>query len=226
MGKYNMQTNNFHENQKNSVVYTPDKLSEFLFEIVSPNIDKDGYVLDPCTGQGSLIKPFVKNGFKTLALDITDQGFEGTKITNYLESKPDFYPGKPSLVIMNPPFNLDDENKKALEHLNYRRRPLLPEVFLRYTLGLFGLEVPIVMFTSNGFRLGLTSRSTRFARACRGEFPDISTIVSLLTDTFENVCFTSEILMFNIKGMKPHYFLPDTFCETKGYVKKENEKIL
>src|SRR3546814_15559646 len=70
--------NNFYQNEKKATVCTPDYVSEFLFSIISPHIKKGGLVVDPCVGEGALLLPWQREGYKTLGIDIEDQGFPNT----------------------------------------------------------------------------------------------------------------------------------------------------
>src|SRR3546814_18465772 len=78
---------------------------------------------------------------------------------NYLEVRKSHIRQKPSLVIMNPPFNIDSKTKEYIK-VNYGGRPLLPEVWFQKALALFGTSVPIAMFTPYGFRLNQTDNSS------------------------------------------------------------------
>ncbi|MDO8741176.1 MAG: SAM-dependent methyltransferase [Candidatus Woesearchaeota archaeon] len=207
---YRVDRNNFYKEQKKATIFTPDYVSEFLFNLVSPHIKKNGLIVDPCVGQGSLLKPFKKNGYKVLGIDIENQGFPKTKVKNYLEIKKDEIKGKISLVIMNPPFNIDGKTKQYIKE-NYGGRPLLPEVWFAKAVELFGHETPIVMFTPYGFRLNQSDTSKRWLKFINNEYPEITTIVSLPKDVFENILFHSEILMFNIPKLKGHYFVESKY---------------
>src|SRR3546814_1517621 len=79
---------------------------------------------------------------------------------------------KPSLIIMNPPFNIDSKTKEYIK-ANYGGRPLLPEVWFQKALELFGTSVPIAMFTPYGFRLNQTDNSSRWKKFIEGEYPEI-----------------------------------------------------
>src|SRR3546814_6924516 len=82
---YRVDRNNFYQNEKKATVCTPDYVSEFLFSIISPHIKKGGLVVDPCVGEGALLLPWQREGYKTLGIDIEDQGFPNTIEKNYLE---------------------------------------------------------------------------------------------------------------------------------------------
>src|SRR3546814_3215524 len=110
-----------------ATVCTPDYVSEFHFSIISPHIKKVGLVVDPCVGEGALLLPCQREGYKTLGIDIEDQGFPNTIEKNYLEVRKIHIRQKPSLVIMNPPFNIDSKTTDYIK-ANNGGRPLLPEV--------------------------------------------------------------------------------------------------
>ena len=161
-------------------------------------------VLDPCVGSGALLRPFVKAGCETTAVDVTYQGFHGTIEKNYLSmSRKELR--KPDLVLINPPFNVKDENIE-IPSLGGSKRPLLPEVFLNKTIEIFGKDVPILMFSPMGLRLNSRTASARRKRFLDGKYPEITCIVSLPLDVFSGILFHSEILMFSLTMPKPHYF--------------------
>lgn len=201
---YRVDRNNFYSNQKKATVFTPAKVSRFVFNIVSKQIERQRPVLDPCVGKGSLLEPFKQAGFKTVGVDIEDQGFSNTIIKNYLAMKKgelEF----PSLVIMNPPFNIDNSTKAYVKE-HYSGRPLLPEIWLQKAIELFGKDIPIVLFTPYGLRLNQMTNSKRWVKFITGEYPDICSIISLPKNIFDGILFHSEILLFNIKKVKGHYF--------------------
>ena len=200
---YRVDRNNFYEEQKKATIYTPQPVAEFLFKIVSKKI-KNGLIFDPCVGAGSLLKPFKKNGYKVLGVDIERQGFTPIKIKNFLEIKKNEIP-TPSLVIVNPPFNIDKKTKEYIKK-NYSGRPLLPEIWLMKIISLFGKNIPLVLFAPYGLRLNQTITSTRWKKFVNKAYPEITSIVSLPKDCFNGVLFHSEILFFNIAGLKSHYF--------------------
>ncbi|NIZ46788.1 hypothetical protein PVA44_04110 [Entomospira nematocerorum] len=205
---YRVDRNNFYKEQKNATVYTPQRASEFLFSILERYIPVSGYVLDPCVGKGSLIEPFKRAGYAYMGIDIEDQGFPSTIIENYLTLDYNFFAESPSLVVMNPPFNVDQKTKSYIKE-HYSGRPLLPEVWLMKTIELFGTKIPMVLFTPYGFRLNQSQNSKRWRKFILGHYPEISSIISLPKDVFDGILFHSEILIFNVDGLKAHYFLPD-----------------
>ena len=200
---YRVDRNNFYINQKKATVYTPPSTSQFLYSILSDHI-RTGLILDPCVGTGSLLRPFMDNGYEVLGIDIHEQGFSPTMRRNYLEIPPGELP-TPSLIIMNPPFNIDGKTKEYIKS-RYGGRPLLPEVWLMKAIELFGKDIPIVMFTPYGFRLNQTVDSKRWRKFIDGTYPPITSIISLPKNLFEGILFHSEVLAFNIFGLKGHYF--------------------
>lgn len=202
---YRVDRNNFYEVQKNATVCTPPYVSDFLFSILHGHIKPGGLIVDPCVGEGSLLKPWQAAGWNTVGIDIEHQGFPKTIVKNYLEVKKGEI-AKPALVIMNPPFNIDAKTKEYIKR-HYGGRPLLPEVWFQKALELFGTKVPIAMFTPYGFRLNQTDESKRWRRFIDGEYPDITSIVSLPKDVFEGILFHSEVLIFNLPKLRGHYFV-------------------
>ena len=203
---YRVDRNNFYENEKQATIFTPPEVSDFLYDILHPHIGKRGVVVDPCVGRGSLLKPWKRNGYKALGIDIERQGFPGTIVRNYLEIQPGEIDVKASLVIMNPPFNIDSKTK-AYIRAHYGGRPLLPEVWFSKAVELFGRDTPIVMFTPYGFRLNQTEQSKRWRKFVDDEYPAITSIISLPKNVFDDILFHSEVLEFNLTGLNAHYFL-------------------
>jgi len=200
---YRVDRNNFYTHQKKATVYTPSSTSQFLYSILKEHIRR-GLILDPCVGGGSLLRPFMDDGYQVLGIDIQEQGFSPTMQRNYLEIKKGELP-TPALVIMNPPFNIDNTTKEYIKE-HYGGRPLLPEVWLMKAIELFGKNIPIVMFTPYGFRLNQTTDSKRWRKFIDGTYPPITSIISLPKNLFEGILFHSEVLAFNIFGLKGHYF--------------------
>ncbi len=200
---YRVDRNNFYKNEKKSNIETPKHLCEFLFNLLKDKIKKTESILDPCCGNGALLKPFEKAGYDgVMGFDICEFDKSYRKM-DYL-----MYPAGlvfPRLVIINPPFNLTEENKINAKRYS-KGRPLMAEVFFQKTIELFGKDIPIVLFTPYGFRLNQTTKSKRWQKFINGDYPQISSIISLPKNIFKDILFHSEILIFNIKGLKPHYF--------------------
>lgn len=217
---YRVDRNNFYQKEKKATVYTPDYVSEFLYAILHTHISKKGVVIDPCVGTGSLLKPWQKNGYKVIGIDVEYQGFQNTKVKNYLEVKRGEIKKEISLVIMNPPFNIDSKTKEYIR-IHYGGRPLLPEVWFSKALELFGSQVPIVMFTPYGFRLNQTENSKRWMKFADGEYPPITSIVALPKNVFDGILFHSEVLIFNLKMSNGHYFVKNIH---HGYERPATQK--
>jgi hypothetical protein len=87
------------------------------------------------------------------------------------------------------------------------RRNLVP-LFLQRIFEVVPSKTPIVLFTPMTFRLGLSSKAARLLWL-RDECPPITSIVSLPRDVFPGVEYHCEILIFNMRRLSSHYFLPD-----------------
>lgn len=211
---YRVDRNNFYKHQKKATIFTPAYVSEFLYALAHKHIRKQGIILDPCVGQGSLVKPWKAGGYKVKGIDIEYQGFPKTIVKNYLEIKKGEIKDKVALVIMNPPFNIDGKTKKYIKE-NYGGRPLLPEVWFQKAVELFGKNVPIIMFTPYGFRLNQTDQSKRWQKFKNNEYPGITNIVSLPKDVFRGILFHSEVLIFNMPKLKGHYFLEKPYVDKR-----------
>lgn len=200
---YRVDRNNFHKKVKNSMVYTPDFVSYFLFRLLEKQ-NFTGLLLDPCVGAGSLLKPWQRAGYSVVGIDIVNQGFVPTIKRNFLDVEVGEV-ATPDIVLMNPPFNIDSTTKEYIQN-KYGGRPLLPELWLQKTIELFGKDIPIALFTPYGFRLNQTISSSRWKKFMDDTYPPISSIVSLPKNIFEGILFHSEILLFNMPGMRGHYF--------------------
>jgi len=184
---------------KNSTIYTPQEVSQFINELLKDKIEERGIILDPCCGQGSLLKPWEDNyrlfSYDTYGVNIDEKGSESNLIADFFTLTKEGFElnyfselevKKPILILCNPPFN------------GYPGK-LACEVWLDKIIELFGKEVPIVLFVPMGFRLNRTKFNSN-------HYPPISSIISLPRDIFPQVEFHTEILIFNIKGLQPHYF--------------------
>ncbi len=199
---YRVDRNDFYTQQKKATIYTPAPVAQFVYNIVSTQIPKNSLVFDPAVGAGALLEPFTE--YRVLGVDIEYQGFDNTIIKNFLQMKKQEME-MPALVICNPPFNIDIKTKQYIKQ-NYTGRPLLPEVWLQKIIELFGKDIPLVLFAPYGFRLNQQCNSRRWQRFANNEYPEISSIISLPKNIFENILFHSEILIFNVNGLKGHYF--------------------
>jgi hypothetical protein len=206
--------NDYHARPKRSDVYTPPGVARFLFDILhhAERCDADRYVrtgglrferpagfidiLDPAIGTGCLTDPWYGNVRGIVGCDIVDHKPRCDRfILGRFEDQTDVGP-RPDLVLCNPPFN------------GAAGKQLYPEVFLRHAFKLFGETIPVVLFTPMGFRLNQRRKSARW-RWLRDTQAKLSSIIALPLDTFPSVEFHAEILIFNVKGIHPHYFLPE-----------------
>lgn len=204
-------------------IWTPMDLSYFIFDLFRGKFDKNKAVIfDPCAGSGNLLVPFFEAGYKVKGVDLEPKGgFGFIKKRNFLLSARKDYKFTPDLILINPPFSvfttLDDETKKWLTKNKFSLKPFFPEIFLRKTIELFGKNVPILLFTPFIMRLGYVKKihieSKRYKKFKSGDYPQIKSIISLplnlynkMDDIRENILFHSEILIFNVDGLKPHYF--------------------
>ena len=214
--------NDFKKNKKSSTIYTPVGVARFLFDILHVSVEtavahrvrfvldkgrpcpecaplQTATVFDPAIGSGRLTDPWFHAGSYTLGCD-RDISLHSYCHGNWEGKFEDFaWPdGRrlPDLVLCNPPFN------------GAPAKQLYPEVFLKHIFELFGPTTPTVMFVPMGLRLNQRRKSKRFRwlRDCGAE---ITSIISLPLDTFPDVEFHCEILIFNVAGIKPHYWLPE-----------------
>jgi len=187
--------NDYHRNRKSSTVYTPIGIAEFLYQLLRrPRIKR---VLDPAIGTGRLTAPWLRAPFRREIIGVDVTLCEAACHSYYrgqFEEMTDL--PKPDLVLCNPPFN------------SAPGRRLYPEVFLEHVFLLFGARTPTVMFAPMGMRLNQREHSARW-RWLRDCGAQITSIVSLPLNVFPGVEFHNEILIFNVKGLQPHYFLPE-----------------
>lgn len=207
---YNLQKNNYHLKPKPSTIYTPPEVSEFIFNLLKDKFSNQAgqrsWILDPCCGKGSLLEPWNEAGYFTYGVDL-----EKNKLVNSVKDfltmtsadfrrlscsfeKPEEYQMQFDLILCNPPFN------------GYKNK-LASEVWLDKIIELFGKEAPIVLFAPEGFSRRFDRlNSKRLAKLESGFYPRISSRITLPKNIFPEVEFHSEILIFNIKGLEPHYF--------------------
>lgn len=190
---YTVKSNNYHENKKNSTIYTPERVSLYLFNLLRRYV-RPKVILDPAIGKGALTNPWMNKNRKIIGVDVNHRSKHHCDIfiRGKFEEIAEWKHQTPGLVICNPPFN-GAEGKK-----------LYPEVFLRHIVGLFGNQVPTVMIVPMGMRLNVRVESKRWV--WMKDTLEISSIISLPIDCF-GLKFHTEILAFNIPQLKPHYFL-------------------
>jgi len=212
--------NDYNINKKDNTIKTPIYLCERLADILKQDallLPRD--ILDVGCGDGRL------GGI------ISHKAFGGICKVTYIDTNPDedvitsvrdmhevivadylayeFEDYNPNLIVCNPPFNNINNSKK-----------LLPELFLNKMFKDFGEKTPIILFAPMGFLKNQRKTSKRYQALMNTE-ADITSIISLPIDAFEGVAFHSEILCFNIRGLKPHYFI-----DWSRYKKDEEYEML
>jgi len=190
---YTVQKNNYHKHSKNSTVYTPEQVSLYLHHILKPYLQPK-VILDPAIGRGSLTNPWRNKKCHVIGMDIDKRGKDycDAFIHGKFEEIQKWNNRAPQLILCNPPFN------------GAPKRKLYPEVFLRQIVYLFGNQIPIVMIAPIGMRLNIRTGSDRWI--WMRDTLKITSIVSLPIDCF-GVKFHTEILIFNVPGLDPHYYL-------------------
>ena len=190
---YSVFKNNFYENEKNSTIYTPQKVSEYLYSVLSPAVSPS-VILDPAIGKGSLTNLFREEGTTVIGIDIDSVGekYSDVFIHSKFEEIDNWEYEEPDFIIANPPFN------------GYAKK-MYPEIFIRKIVELWGEKKKIVMVVPMGFRLNATLRSERWNWLKNSKLK-ITSIISLPINIF-GTKFHTEIICFNIPKLKPHYFL-------------------
>lgn len=190
--------NDYRKNPKNSTVYTPDCVCQFLHDIIAPVL-KPKVILDPAIGKGALTKPWREEcHIVGVDIDRNSRQYADEFMCSKFEDIESWGMRQPDLVVCNPPFN------------NPCGRRFYPEVFLQKITQLFGNDVPTVLFVPMGFRLNQRKTSRRW-QWVRDRGPQITAIVSLPLDVFPNVEFHSEVLLFSVSGAQPHYWLGERY---------------
>lgn len=162
---------------------TPIWLCDFMYKLLSSKFDDENKtILDPCSGDDRLTNNFIKS--KKI-------NYEIKKGTDFLKEDEKI---NCDLVIMNPPFNAGTGRK------------LCVEVFMDKLLSLIDNNTPIFMICPMGFRLNQRKTSERWKKI-RDTYPEITTIISLPVDTFENTLYHAEIVCFNTSFLKSHYWI-------------------
>lgn len=227
----NVAKNKYHHKRKQSAIYTPLALSVWLYGLLHSHFDKKWVIVDPACGSGRLINPWQANDYHIIGIDIVDQScmrlmgggvggsFHQCDFLNMTRSAPIVQGGK-NLILCNPPFNHDGTNEEY-------NRQLLPELFLRQILKLFGHDAPILLFAPYGLRLNNRASESGIANErysfLRESCPQIDSIISLPLNIFPGVLFHTEILCFNMPFLKPHYLVPNSSLVSDAYI---DEKTL
>ena len=182
---------------KNSTVFTPQILSNYIYNIVSKHYSFKT-IFDPCIGiNGGMTNPFKNSGCYIIGADIEEEAKNVCDIFFLQNIKQSNIPThiKPDLIIMNPPFNGNGKGKNNL---------LYPHLFLKTMFDRFGEDIPIIMITGDNFLNNNTKYSKRLQYISNGKF-NITSIMTLPLDIFEGVKFNTQVLFFNMPKLKPYY---------------------
>lgn len=200
--QHNLKKSDHYKTSKESTIYTPAVVSEYLFDLLSPYFKKGDLILDPCSGMGSLLSPW-KN-YRTMAID-SDENSRADYKFDFLNLNKEADQPRPKLVLCNPPFN------------GYKINKIGSEIWLDKITELFGKNVPLVLFVPMGFRLNSTAVGRRRKKFLEGTYPPITSIISLPRNIFlkktkdneemEPSHFHAEILIFNIPYLPPHIYI-------------------
>lgn len=181
-----------------SKIYTPPKVCEWIYELVSKPLKDPVSILDPACGTGNLLNPWIRMDRACYGIDCDPDLAFPTLYTNFTFKRTEFENWEkdfsPQLVVCNPPWG----DNWARKHY--------PEVFIQRIFSLFGAKIPLVFLCPMGFRLNQKMNSRRLEWMRNG--PEICSIVSCPLDLYADTNFHSEILIYNVPKLKPHYFLP------------------
>jgi len=182
-------------NPKESTILTPVILCNYIYEIIPKNFKR---VFDIGCYNGNLSRPFKEHDYECMGIDNQKIEYHSTFILeDFLKMSNDSIGiANDDLIVCNPPFN----DKERI----YGRK-LLPELFLKKIIELWGTKAQIVLISPMGLRLNQKIKSSRW-RWMRDNL-EITGILSLPLDLFDKVKFHAEVIFFNIQGMKAHYFL-------------------
>ena len=215
-----------HKNKlRGKIVFTPDFVAQEIFEIVQDEVEKavnsfsggKPIILDPCVGQGALLKPFKKyfgDKIETVGIDIAD--YEGRECDvfiqdnwlNIIRQKLDF--NRVIFTCLFPPFSDMQENpdytrQDVLGRVNFKnkRNAFLPDIFFSHLLQY--IEKPMVyIITPMGFRLNQRTVSHRRNKYIKDNMNSITGIVSYPIDIFPETLYHAEALIWNVPDIPAH----------------------
>lgn len=181
-----------HHNRDNTV-QTPPWLAQRFYDIVKPVL-RPSVVLDPCVGPGNLIRPW-REVAHTIGVDLADHS--STLVDEFhrysFHAYSEWLLPKPDLVVCNPPWCRSTD------------KAMYPEIFARSIFRLFTSEIPLILLVPFNFRN--CSHFSKRRAWLRNNAPEITSIMSLPIDCFPDTVMAAEVLVFNIPGLKPHYWL-------------------
>lgn len=218
--------NKYHSNVKDSTVFTPPGVCQFIFDkAVKPLMEEyekewigtnPFKILDPAIGTGNLCKPiqnyFARPTFHITGYDIDDWNPRPCDVfyqENFMASSQSVI--SPHLIICNPPFNTDHRNKTWLKQ-NKKGKALLPEVFADRVFKLYQ-GTPFIMITPMGFLFNQRKKSDRWKKYAKDDLNTISSILMLPLDAFAGVEFHCCVVCFNFpEGMlRPFYWFEEAY---------------
>ena len=210
----NVKKNNYNENRKDSTIYTPPEICNFLFDILQPLKSKS--VIDVCCGTGNLSNPFIDTGVNCTGIDIDDKALETYK-GNYIDFSvipfnEDYFIKE--LKLKNSKITKEEiENKIKIEKdksrieetsllemttdisdlivtnppfNGYPGKKLFSWEILKRITELWGFDKPIVLFTLMGMRLNRRYGSKRAKEWAELEKQglELTSIISMPIDAF------------------------------------------
>jgi len=174
----NIVRNPYDENPKRSTIVTPLWLCEYIFKIVHPILKKNliKEIIDIGCHKGNLSLPFKNNNYRCIGVDNHKVNYHSKFIKlNFLEAE-DYGISKhiKKIIICNPPFN--DEKREY-------GKQLIPELFLRNILRMFGNKIPLIFFSPMGLlkNQSLSSNRWKWIRDCGAK---ITSELELPIDTY------------------------------------------
>jgi len=203
----NVKRNDYHNNRKKNDVKTPTPLADFIAEKVTDALDLDFYrIVDVACGNGVLSRAFFnligKDSCDVTGIDNNPYFDDFTYMMEY-ETDDFLRPGsegllfaEPDLVVCNPPFNQGEKGKS-----------FLPELYMDRIFSIWPC-VPLVLFAPMGMLLNQRMKSKRWKKL-RDQEEQITSILPLPLDVFEDVEFHSFVLFFNIRNIPPVWYLTD-----------------
>ncbi len=223
--------NDYHRNPKRNDIPTPPALAKYLADLVVPVLQKKlkgatPLVLDPACGEGQLLAPFTAKGCKTAGVDTIDKAnmknMNAFKQHNFLAMHDYDFSYRPDLVVLNPPFNYSASVADEVERAALQRK-MLPELFALKVFEIWG-SVPLMLFAPMGMILNQRMHSTRWKTLRDNKHAKITGRIALPLNIFRGVEFHTEILLFNLRQLKPHYWLPDYVIEERQKEYKAGKK--
>ena len=212
----NVGKNNYHKNPKKSSIETPIELSLFIYDLLKDHKWKT--VWDIGCGRGVLSYPFYQNKFKCVGHDIAKYTYHSEFIqSNFFSEGTILDSNNDDLILCNPPFNYQKGTPpsyatKYAKEAGFMKKPLFPQLFLHKIFSIWGPKAQVILFTTMGFlrnqrKLDNNKFSERheWLRKLYANGTRITSIISVPMNIFPGVIVHSDILIWNIKGLHPHY---------------------